>query len=149
MYPIENVYLRIKIISEYDILIGVHGNGLTHLTWIGDTFYGINKTMLIELLPPKELKINDFMLQSELSNINIHFQWDTFKGEIRSGSFSFDLCPLDFYQCNNYPNHLITEFKNMNKLFDIMQRVWIDEMYYHWIIIVLVLIVIDIYLILI
>ena len=55
-------YQEIKIILENNILIGVDGNGLTHSTWIGDKFYGINKKIVIKLLLPKELKINDFML---------------------------------------------------------------------------------------
>ena len=36
-------YEQMRIISECSIIIGVHGNGLTHIAWLGDSHYGINK----------------------------------------------------------------------------------------------------------
>ena len=119
-------YEQMRLISECSIIVGVHGNGLTHIAWLGDSDYGINKEqrLVIELLPPYNLKINDYMLQAEMANI-FHFQWDTFEGQIVDSSHSFKQCPAHFYRPHRNPNEIISEFTNMNGFFDAMQEIWI------------------------
>jgi hypothetical protein len=65
---------QLKIAVDADVMIGVHGNGLTHLLWMkpGST--------LVEMFPAG-LFLTDYQFNSEFAGLK-HFGWDTMDGLI-------------------------------------------------------------------
>lgn len=124
-----NFYDQIRIISKCDILIGVHGNGLTHILWMGaQSSHSMKMKLVVELLPVPDLRINDYLLQSEFIQA-VHFQWDIHRAEIKIGSLNFPhFCSSTFFQPKKNPDGIICEqeftIENMNKLLHEMKSIW-------------------------
>ena len=112
-------YEQIELISNANIIIGVHGNGLSHVIWLGNNY---KPKMLIELIP-QNVRINDYMLFSDIVNI-FHFQFDVYNGEFIYGSHNFSLCSPKYYKPSLNPDKIINKIHNIHGLTTKMEEIW-------------------------
>eukprot|EP01084_Bolivina_argentea_P150080 262092_1 len=116
------------------MIIGAHGNGLTHLIYLGVLFDNNNENnirMIVELIPNNYLRINTYMSLAEISGINYRFQWNCYDGWIVPASAkSYDfingdcIYPAVFDSKTSMSGISIPKIENIYELIDMCSLVW-------------------------
>jgi len=71
-----NFQTQLQIIANTNILIGTHGNGLSHVYWMKRSLS--SNTVMAEIFPPHTFT-TDYQLLAAVRNIR-HFAWDAAEG---------------------------------------------------------------------